>query len=177
MALDLQGIEGLTPLEVGSTPRNLAGHRFALPHNFPASKLASRWVEDGPEVAEARQDQVLAFANVRARGWQVWENPDAEKGSKDKYVRRVVGKKTFILMFRPKELQNAVGRIYAAESRSFTNAELRGETNRVNDNNDPGILTNQDLRTFSREDHQTETLPPVPINRSPEEAATINLKT
>lgn len=171
-------IEGLTAL-TGVERGVLGSHKFSLPAGFPA-KMSSKWVEDGPEVIEAAQPQILQQANVSAVGWTpylVLDNEGTETRNeklavdhemiqstldmKDRgklklpppirrpYVR-VVGKKKFILLMRPRALQEAVNRIHADTSRHLVNQEIKGETAVANEGNDPGIITNRDLRTIQR---------------------------
>mgnify|MGYP007080184336 CR=1 FL=1 len=137
----------------------MAGSRFSLPATFDSKKFASKWVEDGPEIEEARQPQVIADARVQAAGWEVFKTlnleaakndsgEDAKKSPKLIPVVRVVGKRKFVLMFRPLQLQRAVNQIYSNQSRDRVNREIVGESKVVGD--DPGVLTNQDLQRVSR---------------------------
>lgn len=168
-------IEGLTALE-GPARGNLSSHKFSLPANFPSDKYASKWVEDGPEVQEAQQKQVIAQANVAADGWQVYrmiapvkimDDESQEKEPKKgppKLIActRVAGKKVYVLMYRPKALQKAVNDIYANQSRILVNQEVNGEKSAVSEG-DPGILTNADLQKFNRhlgQDEGEQYLPP-----------------
>ncbi len=206
MELNLTGIEGLTKLE-GPVRIQNAQSRFALPPGFDATKWASKWVFDGPEIAEAQQDKVLAYANVKAQGWAVWKTkaPYTEEeqetiariNSKDKPTQedkialnklesarkqipctRVVGKQKFVLMYRPKALQQAINRIHAASSRALVNQELLGDTNQANQANDPGILTNHDLRRFSKDitGEEPQILPTTFAGNRPDDATTIKLQ-
>lgn len=63
---------------------------------------------------------------------------------------RVVGKKKYVLMMRPKALQLAVNKIYADMSRVMVNQEVKGETASANEAHDPGVITNEDLRRMRR---------------------------
>lgn len=160
-------IEGLTQLTGPTTDGRMRNSKFALPLTFDVRANASKWVEDGPEVAEAAQPQIMEHCNMEARGWQVFRgldteatkraneelNKDAKPGEKPKIappvlapVIRVVGKRKFILLFRPKALQAAVNELYARQSRTLVNRELLGESASANPAGDAGILTNRDLR-------------------------------
>lgn len=180
--MSTQLVEGLTEL-TGPMTGNLKPHKFSLPTGFPSQKYASKWAEEGNEVVEASQPEVIGVANVSAAGWQVYKVIDipatdrAKKLAFDAYQQaqldlpadkrdrgdskqpkvqpirapyeRIVGKKKFILMFRPRALQEAITKIYADTSRQLVSQEVRGETARANENNDPGILTNADLKKFT----------------------------
>lgn len=168
-------VEGLTFL--GDRPRaaKLSPHRFSLPPGFEGHKYASSWVEDGPAVREAMQPETIEHANVRADGWQVYKcleekkisvmdddlSDDKKSKTPPKLVpyTRVVGKKVFVLMFRPKKLQQALNKIYADVSRDLVNQEVKGETAAANTDGDPGILTNADLRKAGAFDEEA---PPYP---------------
>ncbi len=165
-------IEGLSAL-TGPQRGVLASHKFSLPPGFPADK-SGKWEEDGPSIIEAEQPEILYSANCKADGWRVYKVLDkvatearneklvaehATSGSKEKLkfpppvmvtYKRVVGKKTFVLMMRPKALQLAVNKIYADTSRALVNQEVNGETARANEAGDPGVITNADLRRFDR---------------------------
>jgi len=205
MKLDLSGIEGLTKLQ-GPLRLQNASSRYALPADFDATKYASKWVFDGPEVQEAQQERVLAYANVKAQGWAVWKTKQPyteeeqavidgikskEKPSQEDKITltklenarklvphvRTIGKHKHILMFRPKALQQAINQIHAASSRALVNQELVGETNQVNPANDPGILTNADLRRFSKDiqGEEPSLLPTTFVGKKPDDAQTIQL--
>lgn len=169
-------IEGLTTL-TGPRVGNLSSHKFSLPPGFPHDRMSSKWVEDGPEVIEAAQPQILESAGVSAQGWQPYKIVDQEatekrnekialdhatstdrsKSEKPKFPTpiqtayvRVIGKKKFVLLMRPKALQGAVNKIYSDISRNLVNQEVKGETSRANESNDPGVITNADLRQVQR---------------------------
>lgn len=161
-------IEGLTLLSEPGLPNaaRMVGNKFSLPPNFPREQFASRWAEEGNEVAEAQQDEYIESTGHKAVGWTVYQDTkitfkeeevtDKKTGEVSKKrvpekteklpVSRVVGKKKFILMIRPKALQRAVNDLYARTSRQMVNQELKGETNRSNIGGDNSILTNEDLR-------------------------------
>ncbi len=169
----LPSVEGLTVLDTPRVNGGGAGNRFALPPGFDEKKFASRWALDGPEVQEAQQPEVLAYANAKAQGWSVW-HPEKTKD----VCTRVVGKHKYILMFRPIALQEAVTLCYAAESRGRVNLELKGETNHANDGGDAGILSAADLKRYGKlnGDDTEELLPPVLMGKNPRDASTINLE-
>lgn len=184
-------IEGLTALVTGDHKGRLAGSKFALPPGFPSHQMSSKWVENGPEVIEAGQDQILEFAGCKAQGWTVYKTVDRAslpkplaKGEEAKPARmievtRVIGKRNYILLCRPKALQVAVNKIYSDQSRNIVNQEVRGETNAANTNGDDGILSNADLGKFRRDiDGEAEGYIPAIAGGKPtrvNEASTIDL--
>lgn len=203
MKLDLEGIPGLTALEAGHTQNTLAGSKFALPPGFDSKKWASKWVEQGPNVIEAQQSTVLQSAGVVAEGWQIYkelktpkvvETPivegeelplaDAKKTPRPALVpvTRAVGKAIFVLMCRPKQLQQVVNIIHANESREMVQREVGGHTNASNPANDEGILTAADMKRFKRQfpdeqasPEEAEYLRRTPLATSPQQATELNL--
>lgn len=146
----VNGIEGLTSLEASEMKAVLSGGRFALPPGFPP-EMSSMWKEEGPGVIEAQQDEVLQFAGVKAVGWTVFKHQvDKDGKTKLEPYKRSIGKTTYVLLMRPRKLQQAVNQIYANQSRTIVNGEVEGESTAVNANSDPGILSNQDIRQFDR---------------------------
>lgn len=166
---DIPQVEGLTML-TGPRRSRMAGSKFALPPGFDSKKFASKWVERGPGVQEAEQPVVLDFANCQAQGWSVFKvtapapevdseeiegETEAPKAKRKLPPRvpftRAVGKNVYVLMFRPKNLQRAVNTLYANQSRQIVDRELLGHTNSANESQDPGMLTNADLKKHSRD--------------------------
>jgi hypothetical protein len=190
---NVANVPGLVALSQDERSAVFSGGQFALPAGFDSTKYASRWVLDGPSVEEAKQDEVLSFAGVKAAGWQVYkvlkapteeEVEKAKKESKNLTPRtvpclRAVGRNTYVLMFRPKELQKAVNQIYANQSRAMVNAEVDGETSAANVSDDPGILTNADMRRFDGRFQDAENvggyLKNVGNQKTPEQAVTLNI--
>lgn len=165
-------VEGLTAL---TTPiSGNRGNKLALPIGFDFTRYASRWAIDGPEVSEAQQPEILQYINGQAQGWAVWKGTT---GKSDPYTR-VLGKYKFVLMFRPKALQDAVMQAYAAESRARVNLELLGKTNNANVEGDPGILSGDDLRRVHKlSGENEEILPPTLVGQKPSDAANLKLNT
>lgn len=83
--MEVPNIPGLTKLE-GPQMMRMAGSKFALPPSFDARRFASKWVEQGPQVQEAMQPQIIQSANVAADGWQVFKVlkvTEAKRGTAD----------------------------------------------------------------------------------------------
>ena len=198
--MNILQIDGLTAL-TGSSNVRMSGSKFALPPSFDPTKFASKWVEQGPNVIEAQQPQVLDFANCAADGWQVFKvlkvapgevsepvSADAKPGDEKAEGKRTpqlvpctraVGKAIYVLLFRPKALQEAVNILYANQSREIVGREVMGESAAANQSGDHGILTNQDLARFGKNfsDEMPEGYLPkaVPSARKPAEAVELQL--
>jgi hypothetical protein len=194
--MNIPQVEGLTAL-AGPANVRMTGSKFSLPPSFDSTKFASKWEEQGPRVIEAQQPQVLAFANCSADGWQVFkvlkvgtgepaDPAEAKPGDLEQKrlpqmvpYTRAVGKAVYILMYRPKALQEAVNVLYANQSREIVGREVMGESAAANQSGDPGILTNEDLRKFGKDfsdEMPTGYLPKaVPSARKPAEAVELQL--
>lgn len=197
-------VEGLTALDASEHRNPLSNSKFALPPGFPAHQCASKWELEGNSVIEAQQPTVLEGAGVKAAGWAVYmqivpgqrivtdeEKPKEGEPKKPAFVpkrevvKRVVGKNTYVLMFRPKKLQAAVNAIHGNTSRRIVVSELRGETNAANTSGDRGILTNEQLVRAMKKaggDPDGDTLPPEymlptnPVPDHPDRASELNLR-
>lgn len=191
--MNLEGIEGLTALDSGTQYNPLAGSKFALPPGFDTKRWASKWVEEGPQVTEAQQPTILQSAGVQAAGWQVYKQAkfptptpkkegDPELNLDDtkrkvpilEKVTRAAGKVIYVLMVRPKQLQQVVNVIHANESRTLVSREVAGETNASNVNNDHGIVTATNKKVFREEDTEGY-LKTTPLNQTPTQAVELNL--
>lgn len=111
---------------------------FNLPPGFDTKRWAVEWVEEGM-VPFKRQRQSLPGANLSADGWEVYkgESPQEEEGEETPKKRKPPGQpvttrngagKKFILMVRPKQLQNDVNAVFGNVSKSFIRRETKGET-------------------------------------------------
>lgn len=199
MAIKVPDIAGLSKLEGPSIDLRNTGSKFVLPPSFDPKKWSAKWVPDGPEVIEAQQEQILEFAGVKAQGWSVFKvmKPgqklaSAKKGEGDAEAKddekskpemipytRAVGKTIYVLMYRPKSLQTAINAMYANQSTDLVNGELQGVTSQVNEGEDPGILTNADLRRAQRMEEDPEVQAYFSRQRAehPDRAVELNLAT
>lgn len=123
-------MEGLTQTtEIAKVNK---GH-LAPPPQFDDVKFVGKWVKQGPAVVQAGQPQFLE-GNFKVAGWQVWKH-------QGKPCVRGLSSGLFILMYRPKELQNAVSAICGNISRAKIMREQNGESVAGDQNSDRGILT------------------------------------
>lgn len=151
----VQGIELLS----GPGNQNRLRGRLSLPSDFDAKRYAAKWALKGHGVSAAREKQTIAFASCTAAGWEVYK-------SNGRMVTRVLGRDTYILMIRPKELQETVTKLFGNLSRRRISAEAKGETVLGGQpNDDAGILRNEDLnRTMGKEGVEELVLPENKIN-------------
>lgn len=153
-----QLIEGIELLSGPGNQNRLRG-RLSLPSDFDAKRYAAKWALKGHGVSAAREKQTLSFASCTAAGWEVYK-------SNGKMVTRVLGRDVYILMVRPKALQETVTKMFGNLSRRRISAEAKGETVLGGTpNDDPGILRNDDLsRTMGKEGVEDVNLPEHKIN-------------
>lgn len=161
--------------------QNLGG-KFALPAEFDASRFASSYVQKGPQVVAAMQDESILGTQYTAPGWQVWRFPGIpekkissskkEKKNKTSGDAVISGREkaglthevtsstkdgiTYVLMFRPIEVQNQVNRAYADLSLSQMVTEIRGDSLALPVEQSQGILTNRDLRQAGDRDIEAD---------------------
>jgi len=162
-------IPGLTRFE-GPRKSSLQPHKFSLPAGFDRTKFAARWEEEGLPVLDAANPEILAYAGLVAEGWKPWTVIDVEATAKQRKAKaqpekpgepvkelpevppvrvpftRVVGKKKFVLLYRPIELQRAVNAIYGEESRSRVTMEVKGDKVSALQEHDDGVLGDNKIR-------------------------------
>lgn len=112
---------------------------FNLPNEFDREAYASRWVAMGNAVEKAKERQPLIGTRLTADGWQVF----TEKG---KPVKRSTDKGgEFVLMFRPREVQDAVNAIYGNVGKERMIMHKKGESTSGGVPLTPGLLTEEQV--------------------------------
>lgn len=158
------------------TGSNLGG-KYALPPEFPSDKYASAFFAEGPESLAAQQDQPVLGTEFVAPGWSVWRYPGAlekakKKTKKDKTDvaelsdgahplagkphKIVDGSNTYVLHYRPREIQDDVNLAYALHSTDELVSEVKGESLALDPSQRNGILTSQDLSARGDRDLEAE---------------------
>lgn len=115
--LDIPIMEGLS--RTREAARQIKG-QLQPPPQFDAKKLAGKWVKSGPAVQQAKQSQFLE-GGYKVAGWEVWKH-------KGKPVKRALSNGVYVLMFRPRKLQEAVAAINGNASRAKIIRQHKGET-------------------------------------------------
>jgi hypothetical protein len=92
---------------------------FALPISFDRKEWAAKWVKEGHEVDAAKQPQSIPGSRLVADGWQVFL-----EGNKP--VKRSCTSGVFLLMKRPKVVQQSVNAICGNIGKERTMAQLGG---------------------------------------------------
>lgn len=119
------------PSAKGSAP---SAGVFDLPPDFPQDKFASNYVKKGNDVKAAEQDESVVGTPFVADGWTVWKRADGS------YHQVTVSSGTYILMSRPRQVQEGVNRAYGNLSRERMQSEQRGETIAGSSPTDSGML-------------------------------------
>lgn len=121
---------------------------FTLPPEFDTKKYVSQWTKKGTATEAACQRQPIVGTRMSADAWAIWKNPETKKPHS---VTISTGE--HILLFRPREIQQAVNAIYGNIGKERQLAEKRGETMGGVAINDPGLLSDERIAkvTGSRE--------------------------
>jgi len=125
--------------EAGPSDENQNAGQFALPANFDKNRFASKFVKIGNEVRAAEARQSLVGTGYTADGWAVWKNDAGE------YHSVTVADGTYVLMFRPIDIQQGVDKVFGDLSRKRMLSEKRGETIDGKPVKDTGMLTEDRL--------------------------------
>lgn len=107
---------------------------FSLPTEFDREKHAAQWSKVGADANKAIERQHLIGTKLTADGWSIYK--DQEK----KVVKRQAANGEYVLMFRPKEIQNAVNAIYGNVGLERMAQEKVGQTTGGVPITDPGLL-------------------------------------
>lgn len=118
--------------------------QFNLPPEFDRKKYASQWKKMGPEVEQARERQPILGAHLTADGWEIFKDKNGAP------VKRTISKGEHILMFRPREVQDAVNAIYGNIGKERMVATKRGETT-GGVPLAPGVLTEEQILKATNE--------------------------
>lgn len=123
--------------------------QFSLPEEFDRKNFAASWKKKGPEVNAATQREHLQGTRLTADGWVVWKNPETKKPHS-----AFVKDGEYILMCRPREIQDQVNAIYGNVGKKYLMAEKRGETVGGKLVTDSGILSDERLSQVERSPYE-----------------------
>jgi hypothetical protein len=108
-------------------PKEASAGVFTLPAEFDTAKHAAEWVKKGPDVDAKRAAQPILGTNFGAVGWTPWAYPAGHALAKRPAEVTVKGG-TYILMCRPRSVQNDVNAIYGNVSKQHLVREQSGQT-------------------------------------------------
>lgn len=153
--ITLPKIEGIR--QTSEHAKSLSG-ALSLPVEFDRNKYAAKWVEKGFQTQQAMQEQHIS-ATIIADGWIVWKH-------KSQICQRILSGKAYILMCRPKELQQQINAICGNLSREKVVREHSGQTSSGQPLEDHGILSTQELQAVERDPESSESLSrALPLNQ------------
>ena len=96
---------------------------FNLPPEFDRKKNAAQWKQMGAEVLKAQERQSILGTHLTADGWEPFK--DKAGGP----VKRIsTNGKEYMLMFRPREIQDAVNALYGNVGKERMSMSKRGES-------------------------------------------------
>lgn len=136
------------------------GGQLSLPKQFDRTKFAAKWAKEGLE-AESQQQEQPVGNKIMVSGWAVWKHAG-------KLCRRILGSGRYILMCRPRLLQNAVNAVCGNLSRERIIGEHKG-TQRDGENESlpaNGMLTLEQLNRLEPNPAEAQELK-LPFNLIP----------
>lgn len=137
-------------LEVVKTPdAGVDAGIFNLPPGFDTRRHAAEWVEEGL-VDFKKQRQTLPQTGMTADGWE----PYREEGKKGNTTVIAGNKKKYVLMVRPRVIQDQVNALFGNVSKAQIRRERKGDTVAGAPLQDPGMLTEQRLTQATGEGSQ-----------------------
>ncbi len=126
-----------------------------LPKDFETTRYAAKWAKQGAGVSRAMEPEIVASEGKQICPWTVWKN------AQDQICRRQLASGVFILMVRPKNVQQAANKLYGNVSRRRMVTEGEGHTIGGERNSDTGMLSNARL---SREGENRTFEGQIPLN-------------
>lgn len=152
-------IEGLSAIEGPHQQVDQISGPLVLPSYFDTKKYIAKWVKDGPMVEKAKEPTRHYSAGVIADGWQVFIGPEK------KPVKRALGSGAYVLMFRPRKLQETINKIHANESRSRMHSELNHNSVTL-EQSSGGMISEEALKAAKQyeNDGESPNLPLHPID-------------
>lgn len=117
-------VKGISPL---SGPRGAHAGLFNLPPNFDRRLHAAQWCEVGPEAEFAKQPQILQGIDLQAVGWEVWKDPETKKDRKVTTRGAKGAGVQYVLMYRPRTVQQEVNALYGDKSKAAVYRAKTGE--------------------------------------------------
>lgn len=139
---------------------------FNLPPQFDVKKYAAHWERKGAAVDQRKQVQPIMGTNLGADGWEVWKYPEGHE-LKGRPAEVALKSGAYILMFRPRDVQDNVNAICGNVSKQHLIREQGGLTvaGQPRENVDPGMLTDPQitkgtgLKEFGEETFQVQMNP------------------
>jgi hypothetical protein len=134
-----------------------AAGRFTLPVGFNHKKWAPQWVKDS-NVSHMTGRQYLQGIPATADGWTPYTGEDKTRREKIREVSVEEGGKTvkYVLMVRPREVQDAVNAIYGNLGKERAAQEQNGESVAGAALQDPGMLPINRMRKLGLDDGEVE---------------------
>lgn len=136
------------------------GGQLVLPPQFDRRKYAAKWAKEGLEAESAQQEQPIGN-RILVSGWTIWKVAG-------QVCRRVLGSGRFLLMCRPRLLQDAVN----AECGNLSRERIIGEHKGANrdtpegESLPTGMLTSAQLNALEPNPEAAQELK-MPFNKIP----------
>lgn len=136
------------------------GGLLTLPQQFDRKKFAAKWCKEGLEAESQQQEQPIGN-KLLVMGWAIWK-------SAGQVCRRILGNGRYILMCRPRFLQDAVN----AECGNLSRERIIGEHKGANrdtpegESLPTGMLTTAQLNALEPNPEAAQELK-LPFNKIP----------
>lgn len=134
---------------------------FTLPAEFDSKRFAAHWVKKGQAVNVASQREHLLGTQFTADGWTIWKKPGG--GNTPTVVPTSTG--DYILMCRPKEVQDQVNKIYGNVSIQRLLSEKQTSAQAAQQPGASGMLSDEQLRAAGYKDQQMQDEAGFTLNR------------
>lgn len=132
-------IKGIT-LRKGPAAQKADAGMFNLPHQFDSTKYASRWQEEGNPTEMDRQPEYIKGTPFVAEGWEIWKYPPDAGLKANSPATVILPKKKYVLLFRPRSVQDGVNALYGNVSKRHLVQEHSGQTIGMQPVADTGML-------------------------------------
>lgn len=146
---------------------------FTLPTEFNSKDYAAQWAPKGNGVDAMKAPQPIIGTNYGACGWSVWQYPKEHRlGNRPAEVVTKSG--PYILMFRPKSVQDDVNAIYGNLSKTHLIREQSGESIAGQTVTDHGILSDERIKKgtgITEFGGETLSVPMNPVSNAPRREA------
>lgn len=132
---------------------------FNLPPSFDRKENAAKWVAVGHAVGQAQQRENLVGAGgVTADGWAVFK-------VEGKPHKAATSKGEFVLMFRPRAVQDAVNAVYGNVGKKRMMAEKQLAATSTTEQRATGMLSDEQLAQAGYRDPSTADDGSIQLNR------------
>lgn len=143
---------------------------FNLPPEFDKDNYVAEWVKKGSDVDAKKLAQPIVGTNYASQGWTVWTHPQGHRLAGRPAEVPTSKSGVYILMYRPRKIQEQVNALYGNVSKQHLIREQSGQSIAGQIVSDPGMLSDERIKQatgiteFGGEDLQVQ-MNSVPLAR------------